>query len=65
MHSPVCFLLQDRNERFIPQLMEFLENAVSVEEDSQGNIVVTRPEGKYLLCNQDEKIHHSNDVEKW
>ena len=45
--------------------MEILENAVTVEEDDQGNMVLIRPEGKYLLVNQDEKIHHSNDVQKW
>ena len=45
--------------------MEILEDAVTVQEDEQGNIVVLRPDGKYLLVNQDEKIHHANDVEKW
>ena len=64
---PVFFTnnLQDRNERFIPQLMELLENAVTVDEDALGNIVIIRPEGFYILVNQDGKIHHSNDVEKW
>ena len=45
--------------------MELLENAVTVDEDALGNIVIIRPEGFYILVNQDEKIHHSNDVEKW
>ena len=35
--------------------MEILENAVTVQEDEQGNIVVIRQDGKYLLVNQDEK----------
>ena len=58
-------ILQDRNERYFPHLLKILENAVSVEEDDQGNIVVIRPGGKYILVNQDEKCHHSNDVQKW
>ena len=41
-----------------------MENAVSVDKDSQGNIVMIRPEAKYLIIDQDEKIHHSNDVQK-
>ena len=57
--------MQDRDERYTPQLLEILENAVSVDEDDQGNIIVIRPEGKYILVNQDEKCHHSNDVQKW
>ena len=58
------FSLQDRNERFIPQLYELLENSVSVEETPEGEIVLIRPDAKYVIVNQDEKIHHSNDVEK-
>ena len=44
--------------------MEILENAVTVEENSAGDIVLLRLGGKYVIANQDEKIHHSNDVEK-
>ena len=40
-----------------------LENCVTVERNSDDNIVVIRPEAKYILVNQDEKIHHSNDVQ--
>ena len=57
--------IQDRNERYIPQLYEILEKCVSADKDSAGNIVLTRPGADYVLVNQDEKIHHSNDVEKW
>lgn len=56
-------LLQDRLNRFIPEMMEMLENCVTVERNSDDNIVVIRPEAKYILVNQDEKIHHSNDVQ--
>jgi hypothetical protein len=44
--------------------MEILENAVTVEEDDQGNIIMIRPGGKYILVNQDEKIHHANETQK-
>ena len=40
--------------------MEILENAVTVQEDEQGNIVVIRQDGKYLLVNQDEKGSRQN-----
>ena len=56
--------LQDRKERFLPQLFELLESCVSVEETPGGEIILIRPEAKYVLVNQDEKIHHSNDVQK-
>ena len=57
-------LLQDRNERFIPELYDFLENVVSVDENEKGEIVLIRQEAKYIIVNQDEKIHHSNDMQK-
>ena len=57
-------VVQDRLNRFIPQLNEILENCVSVDRDSWGNLVIVRPEAKYILVNQDEKIHHSNDVQR-
>ena len=50
--------------RFIPEFEAYLENAVSVDKDSNGNMVVTRPGAKYLIIDQDEKVHHSNDIEK-
>ena len=49
----------------MPELFEILQDAVHVAEDSSGNIVVMRPEAKFLIINQDEKIHQSNDVQKW
>ena len=55
---------QDRINRFIPQMYELLENCVSVERDSNGNLIIIRPQAKYILVNQDEKIHHSNDVQR-
>ena len=42
----------------------YLENAVSAEKDGDGNIVLVRPDAKYLIIDQDEKIHHSNDVQR-
>ena len=42
-------------ERFIPELLTTLENAVTVEQDKEGNMVVIRPEAKYMVLNQDEK----------
>ena len=56
--------IQDRMERFIPELLDTLENAVTAEKDSEGNMIVIRPGAKYLIVNQDEKVHHSNDVQK-
>ena len=44
-------------------MMEMLENCVTVERDGDDNIVFLRPEAKYILVNQDEKIHHANDVQ--
>ena len=58
-------VVKDRNERFIPELMEILDNAVSVDESESGEVVLIRPNAKYLIVNQDEKIHHSNEVEKF
>ena len=60
----MCVIFKDRNERFIPQLFELLENTVSVDESESGEMVVVRPEASYILVNQDEKIHHSNEVQK-
>ena len=60
----LAFFTQDRLERFIPELLETLENAVKVEKDSEGNVFVTDLDAKYLIVNQDEKSHHSNDVQK-
>ena len=57
------YCLQDRLNRFITEMMEMPENCVTVERNSDDNIVVIRPEAKYILVNQDEKIHHSNDVQ--
>jgi hypothetical protein len=41
-----------------------LEDAVTVEQTEGGDITIIRPEGRYIIVNQDEKIHHSNDVER-
>jgi hypothetical protein len=60
----ISIIVQDRNTRFIPQLLELLENSVTVEENQDGEIILIRPEARYILVNQDEKIHRSNDVEK-
>ena len=62
--SIVFSKFQDRNERFIPQLFEILEDSVSVDQTESGEIVVVRPEASYIIVNQDEKIHHSNEVQK-
>ena len=43
---------------------ELLENCVSVEKDPAGSLILIRPNAKYILVNQDEKIHHSNDVQR-
>ena len=50
-------------ERFIPKLLTYLKDAVWVEKDVDGNMVLKNPDAKYLIVNQDEKIHHSNDVQ--
>ena len=60
----ILTFFKDRNKRFIPELLDLLENAVTVEENLEGEIITIRPEGKYIIVNQDEKIHHSNDVQK-
>ena len=57
-------LFQDRLNRFIPEMYELLENCVSVEKDREGKLIIILPEAKYILVNQDEKIHHSNDVQR-
>ena len=44
--------------------MKYLEDAVTVEQTENGDIVIIRPGGRFILVNQDEKVHHSNDVEK-
>ena len=54
----------DREGRFCPQYLAYLENAVGAEKGSDGNMVLTNVDAKYLIINQDEKIHHSNDVQK-
>ena len=51
-------------ERFIPDYLAYLENAVGAAKDAEGNMVLINPEAKYLIVNQDEKCHHSNEVEK-
>ena len=51
-------------ERFIPEFLLYLENAVTAEKDEDGNMIIIRPDAKFLIIDQDEKIHHSNDVEK-
>ena len=51
-------------ERYIPQFLTYMENAVTVEKDLEGNISLRNPDAKYLIIDQDEKCHHSNDVEK-
>ena len=63
-YGNISIIVQDRNTRFIPQLLELLENSVTVEENQDGEIILIRPEARYILVNQDEKIHRSNDVEK-
>ena len=45
-------------------MMDLLENSVTVEKDPEGNLVIIRPDANYILVNQDEKIHHSNDVQR-
>jgi hypothetical protein len=44
--------------------MELLEDCVTVERDPEGNLIIIRPEANFILVNQDEKIHHSNDVQR-
>ena len=44
--------------------MELVEKSVSVQETADGQMVLVRPDAEYVIVNQDEKIHHSNDVEK-
>ena len=44
--------------------MKLVEDSVSVQETVDGQIVLVRPGAQYVIVNQDEKIHHSNDVEK-
>ena len=56
-------ILQDRMERFIPELLKYMEDAVQVEADINGNMIIKNPDAKYLIVNQDEKINHSNDVQ--
>ena len=63
-YGNISIIVQDWNIRFIPQLLELLENSVTVEENQDGEIILIRPEARYILVNQDEKIHRSNDVEK-
>ena len=57
-------VVKDRVERFIPEYLNYLENAVGVAKDDDGNMVLTNPDAKFLFVNQDEKVHHSNEIEK-
>ena len=45
-------------------MFKTLKDAVKVEKDAEGNVFVTDMDAKYLIVNQDEKSHHSNDVQK-
>ena len=38
-------------------MFDLLENCVTVDRTEDGLLVLIRPDAKYILVNQDEKIH--------
>ena len=49
--------------RYLPALKAYVKDAVWTEKDSNDNMVIINEDNKYLIINQDEKIHHSNEVQ--
>ena len=55
----------DRQTRFIPEIERILEECVSVNEESDGTIVLVNESAPFLLVNEDEKAHKSNERPVW
>ena len=47
--------------RFIPQYEQLLENCVHVTEEQDGTLTLTNEDAEFILINQDEKSHKSNE----
>ena len=46
------YKIQDRQDRFIPEFLSAMETVVTVEKDSDENIVLIRPDASYIIVNQ-------------
>ena len=55
----------DRQERFLPQMKNIMEECVGVREDENGVIQIVNPDAEWILVSQDEKAHKSNERPTW
>ena len=51
-------------ERFIPEFLQYMEDAVTVEKLADGTLGLKNLDAEFLIIDQDESIWHSNDVQK-
>ena len=51
-------------ERFIPEFLDYMKDAVTVEKVDDGTLGLKNADATYLIIDQDESIWHSNDVQK-
>ena len=58
-------VVQDRMERFLPQMEQIMTNCVHTVEDPCGRIRITNENAEHILVSIDQKAQHSNDGPSW
>ena len=58
-------VVADRQNRFIPQMEELINDCVWVKEDEDGQLVICNTDARYLPVSVDQKAHKSNERPTW
>ena len=57
--------MEDRQNRFIPEMEELISKSVWIREDEDGQLAMCNTDGEYLIISMDEKAHKSNERPTW
>ena len=58
-------VVQDRQERFLPQMSEIMEECVGVRQNEDGTISIVNEDAKWILVSMNQKAHRSNEQTLW
>ena len=58
-------VVQDRQERFLPEIQKIMEECVGVRQDENGVISIVNEDAAYILISVDQKAHKSNERPSW
>ena len=58
-------VVADRQERFIPQMEQLIQQSVWVQEDTSGNVSICNEEAPQIIVSMDQKAHKSNQRPTW